>query len=81
MPIVMINSRRGSLRSVTQGEFDGTATDANANSGRKGKLTDDYYFNKPCALSGTGACSSTGPGYTDYNSQGPQTQRVGGVNS
>ena len=77
--IVMKNSRRGSLRSVTQAEFDSTATDANGNAGRKGKLPDDYYFNTPCALTGTGSCPTTGPGYTNYSSQGPQTQRVGAI--
>lgn len=77
--IVMKNSRRGSLRSVNQGEFDSTMIDANGNAGRKGKLPDDYYFNTPCALSGSGTCPNTGPGYTNYNSQGPQTQRVGAI--
>ncbi len=77
--IVMKNSRRGSLRSIDQSAFDSTALDANGNPGRKGKLPDDYYFNTPCALSGTGTCPATGPGYTNYNSQGPQTQRVGAI--
>jgi len=77
--IVMKSSRRGSLRSVSQAEFDSTTNDANGNAGRKGKLPDDYYFNTPCALSGTGTCPNTGPGYTNYNSQGPQTQRVGAI--
>ncbi len=78
--IVMKNSRRGSLRSVSQAEFDSTTLDANGNAGRKGKLPDDYYFNTPCALTGTGTCPNTGPGYTNYNSQGAQTQRVGAIN-
>jgi hypothetical protein len=77
--VVMKNSRRGSLRSVTAADFALLGTDANGNTGRKGKMPDDYYFNSHCELAGTNTCPNTGPGYTNYNSQGPQTQRVGGI--
>jgi hypothetical protein len=77
--VVMKNSRRGSLRSTSAVDFALLGSDANGNSGRKGKMPDDYYFNSHCELSGTNTCPNSGPGYTNYNSQGPQTQRVGGI--
>ncbi len=77
--VVMKSTRRGSLRSTNATDFAMLATDANGNTGRKGKFPDDYYFNTHCELSGTGTCPTTGPGYTGYNTQGPQTLRVGAI--
>lgn len=77
--IVMKTSRRGSLRSVNQSEYSLLATDGNGNSGRQGRLPDDYYYNGPCALSGSGTCPNSGPGYTGYRAVNAQTQRVGAI--
>lgn len=77
--VVMKAGRRGSLRSLSQVDFDSTSADANGNTGRKGRFPDDYFYASACALGGTNTCLTTGPGYTGYNSQGPQTQRVGAI--
>jgi hypothetical protein len=77
--IVMKGTRRGSLRSTNATDFAFTSIDANGNAGRKGKFPDDYYFNSHCELAGTNTCPSSGPGYTNYQIQGIQTQRVGAI--
>jgi hypothetical protein len=77
--VVMKSTRRGSLRSTSAADFNLLSGDANGNTGRKGKFPDDYYFNSACGLSGTNTCPNTGPGYTNYNTQGPNTQRVGAI--
>lgn len=68
--IAMKAGRSGSLRSMTQEDFDFRTTDENGNPGRKGKFPDDYYFQAP----GKG-----GPGYTGYRSTNKPTQRVGQI--
>lgn len=77
--IVMKVNRRGSLRSTNAADFALTTTDANGNSGRKGRFPDDYYHASHCELSGSNSCTNTGPGYTGYRAANAQTQRVGAI--
>ncbi len=73
--VVMKASRRGSLRSLTQAQFDAKLSDGNGRTDRQGTFPDDYYFTGPCDAT----CLSSGPGYTGYKISGPKTQRVGGI--
>lgn len=77
--IVMKASRRGSLRSTTAADYGALSADGNGNPGRQGRFPDDYYHTGPCALSGSGTCPSTMPGYTGYRATGARTQRVGAI--
>ena len=74
--IVLKAGRRGSLRSMTQADYDLIGDDGNGNT-RQGKWPDDYYFSGPC-LPAPGACAE-GPGYTGYRTSDKPTQRLGGI--
>ncbi len=75
--LVLKAQRRGSLRSITQSDFEMLQPDGNGNSGRKGRYPDDYYFSGPCGLASSASCPG-GPGYTGYRVNSP-TQRLGGI--
>lgn len=61
----------GSLRSVTQADFDYRQEDENGNPGRKGRYPNDYYFTKPD--------DKWGPGYTGYKIGRMATHRIGKI--
>jgi hypothetical protein len=72
--IVMKAGRAGSLRSVTQADYDLVQSDGNGRTDRPGKWPDDYFFSGPCDANCPG-----GPGYTGYRVSSKPTQRVGGI--
>ena len=74
--IVMKASRKGSLRSTTQADFDVLLPDGNGRTDRKGRFPDDYYFTGPCTAA---SCTGTGRGYTGYKISDKPTQRVGSI--
>lgn len=69
-------TRRGSMRSYTQRQYDSLMLDENGNPGRKGLFPDDYYFSGPCPL--TGGCAGAS-GYTGYRMGPNPVQRLGGI--
>lgn len=77
--LVMKANRRGSLRSTSAADHAALGSDGNGNPGRRGRFPDDYYHAGPCALSGTGTCPNTMPGYTGYRAVAARTQRVGAI--
>ena len=74
--VVLKAGRRGSLRSLTQAEYDEVNSDGNGRLDRPGKYPDDYFFGGPCIVGGS--CPG-GPGYTGYRTSDKPTQRLGDV--
>jgi hypothetical protein len=70
--VVLKAGRAGSLRSMTQEDFDLRQEDENGNPGRKGRYPDDYYFQGPLP-------NSKAPGYTGYRTSDKPTQRIGKI--
>lgn len=78
--IVLKLGREGTLRSLSQADFDLLQVDGNGMMERKGKWPEDYFFKGPCLLQTDQSylCASGG-GYTGYKPSDRPTARLGSI--